>query len=277
MAPEPPAHVVVPFALAGGSWIFIGVLVLFFFAVVLGYYTRAGSGISQRPYRRPGEAPESPSELAHDTTQDVRNWTRGTEGHRRPAPGAARRPDDPAVAQALADWRAGSSSAGTLDPPIGPGDHVLGTGGARDVALYLDASSEPSLSAYRLLCEFVDSQRIRLAVRQLPLADVHQLSLLAAEALEAAAAQEKFFALLDHLAGTGCSDEAQVLDAAAHYVADPDRLRQEVSAGRYREAVIAQIQQATTSGAHAVPELYIDGDRYGGPIIRDDVARALRR
>jgi hypothetical protein len=277
MAPGPTAHVVVPFALAGGSWIFIGVVVLFFFAVVLGYYTRTGSGISQRPYRRADEAPEAPSELAHDTTQDVRNWTRGTEGHRRPPPGAARHPGDPAVAEALAEWRAGSTADSALDPPIGPDDHVRGPDGAREVALYIDVASEPSRSAYRLLCEFVEAQRIRLAVRQLPLADVRQLSLPAAESLEAAATQGKFFEVLDHLVASGCSDEAQVLDVAAHYVDDPDRLREEVSSGRYRDSVIAQIRQGTSSGAHAVPEVYLDGARYSGPIIRDDVARALRQ
>ena len=271
------AHVVVPFALAGGTWIFLAVVVLFFFAVVLGYYTRSGSGISQRPYRRPGEAPETPSELAHDTTQDVRNWTRGTEGHRRRPPGPARQPGDPGVAEALADWRAGSTAAATLDPPIGPADHVRGAEEARPVAVYIDVSSEPSRSAYRLLCEFVDSDRMRLAVRQLPMADVHQLSLPSAEALEAAAAQKKFFEVLDHLASIGCTDESQVLDAAARHVPDPDRLRQEVGDGHYRSSIIEQIRQATASGAHAVPEVYIDGERYGGPIIRDDIGRALRR
>ena len=271
------AHVVVPFALAGGTWIFLAVVVLFFFAVVLGYYTRSGSGISQRPYRRPGEAPETPSELAHDTTQDVRNWTRGTEGHRRRPPGPARQPGDPGVAEALADWRAGSTAAATLDPPVGPADHIRGAEEARPVAVYIDVSSEPSRSAYRLLCEFVDSDRIRLAVRQLPMADVHQLSLPAAEALEAAAAQKKFFEVLDHLASIGCTDESQVLEAAARYVPDPDRLRQEVGDGHYRASIIEQIRQATASGAHAVPEVYIDGERYGGPIIRDDIGRALRR
>ena len=75
-----------PFAVAGGTWIFLGVLIALFFIFVFGYYTRSGSGISQTPYRRPDGPPESPSELAHDITQDVRSWERGTEGHHRTAP-----------------------------------------------------------------------------------------------------------------------------------------------------------------------------------------------
>jgi protein-disulfide isomerase len=270
-------RVVVPFALAGGSVIFIAVVVGLFFAVVYGYYTRRGSGINQTPYRRPDGPSESPSELAHDTTQEVRNWARGTAGHNRshrPA-GAAQPPD--LVAQALADWRMGSSRGQVLDPPIGSADHVRGPEQAPTLAVYLDVSSEPCRSAYRLLSELADAQQIRLAVRQLPLADVHQLSLPAAEALEAAAAQGKFFELLDHLAGSAVSDESELLGLATRCVPDPDRLVLEVGAGRHRASVVEQIHQATASGTHAVPEIYINGTRYGGPIRRDDLNRALRR
>lgn len=39
----------IPIALAGGSLIFLAVIIVVFFAVVYGYYTRRGSGINQRP------------------------------------------------------------------------------------------------------------------------------------------------------------------------------------------------------------------------------------
>jgi protein-disulfide isomerase len=271
------AHIVVPFALAGGSLIFIAVVVALFFAVVYGYYTRRGSGISQTPYRRPDGPPESPSELAHDTTRDVRDWARGTSGHHRRYRSATdRQPPEP-VAQALADWRTGSSSAPTLDPTVGAADHVQGPEDAPTLAVYLDVSSEPCRSAYRLLSGLADAQHIRLAVRQLPLADVHKLSLPAAEVLEAAAAQGKFFEVLDHLANSGLQDETELLEVATGYVADPDRLQQEVRTGQHRASVVKQIDQATSSGVHAVPEIYINDTRYGGPIRRDEIDRTLRR
>lgn len=34
---------------AGGSLIFLAVIIVFFFAIVFGFYTRRGSGINQRP------------------------------------------------------------------------------------------------------------------------------------------------------------------------------------------------------------------------------------
>jgi protein-disulfide isomerase len=271
------ARMVLPFALAGGSLIFAAFLVVLFFVVVFGYYTRRGSGISQTPYRRPGGPPESPSELAHDTTQEVRSWERGTAGHyRRERPPDARQATDP-VAQALADWRTGSRAVPVLDPPVGSADHARGPEQAPSVVVYLDVSSEPCRSAYRLLSEFADTQQIQLVVRQLPLADVHPFSLPAAEVLEAAAAQGRFFDLLNHLADTGVRDEAELLALAGRYVPDPDRLRSEVSAGRYRAPVVEQIHQATSSGAHAVPEIYINSKHYDAPVTTDDLHRALRR
>ena len=274
----PPAstQIAIPFAVAGGSLIFLAVVVGLFFAVVYGYYTRRGSGISQTPYRRPDGPPESPSELAHDTTQDVRDWERGTEGHHRPHRATAARQPPEAVVQALSVWRTGSRTAPVLEPPIGSSDHIRGPENALTLAVYLDVSSEPCRSAYRLLSQLADAWHVRLAVRQLPLADVHNLSLPAAEALEAAAAQGKFFEVLDQLAKSGLRDETELLEVASRYVADPDRLELEVRTGRYRPSVVEQIHQATASGAHAVPEVYINGTHYGGPIRRDDLDRTLR-
>ena len=81
----------VPFAvtLSGGSLIFVGFAVTWFFVLSYSYYTRRGSGINQRPYADldHNSGRETPSELAHDITQDVRNWDRGVAGrHRRRHP-----------------------------------------------------------------------------------------------------------------------------------------------------------------------------------------------
>jgi Thioredoxin len=277
MTPAAPAWVAIPLALAGGTWIFVAVVVALFLVFTYGYYTRRGSGISQTPYRRPGGPPESPSELAHDTTQRLQDWQRGTEGHHRTRRRADSEATDPDVAQALADWRAAAGAARRLDPPLGPGERVRGAAGAPTVVVWIDVSNEPCRSAYSLLTEFVDSDRIRLAVRQLPLADVHRLSLPAAEALEAAAAQGRFFELLDDFATSPVTEAGELLERAARRVPDPDRLREEIREGRHRASVVSQIRQATKSGAPAVPAVYINGEHYDGSIKRDDVGRALRR
>jgi hypothetical protein len=268
---------VIPIAVAGGTWIFVAFLVVLFFAFAFGYYTRSGSGISQRPFRRPDAPGESPSELAHDTTQDVRDWSRGTEGQHREHQGAdAILPPEP-VAGALAEWRQASGIPRALDPPVGAADHTRGPAGGITVMAYLDVSSEESRNAYRILSTFVDAQKIRLAVRQLPLADVHPLSLPAAEMLEAAASQGRFFELLDRLAGTDVQDEAQLTELACATVPDPERLREDVNGLRHQTAVAEQIRQATASGVHSVPEIFIEGTYYDRPIWRDELERTLRR
>ena len=268
--------VVIPFALAGGTLIFTAVIVVFFFAVVFGYYTRRGSGISQTPYRHPDAPPEAPSELAHDVTQNLRDWERGTEGHHA-IHQSAETPEPPdAVAAALAEWRRSRNPA-VLCPPIDSADHIRGSDRGLATAIYLDVSSEPCRSAYQLLSRFADAQRIRLAVRQLPLADVHPLALPAAEALEAAGAQGAFFELLDDFALTAVRDESDLIARATRHVTDPSRLKEELEAGRHQESVAAQIRHAAASGAHSVPAIYIDGPRYDGPITRDELDRTLRK
>jgi protein-disulfide isomerase len=267
--------IAVPYAVAGGTWIFVAVVVALFFVVAFSYYTRTGSGISQTPYRRPDAPPEAPSELAHDITQDVRSWERGTEGHHRARRHHGAVSVDPAIGQALSEWRAAAGTTRELVTPIGDGDRVRGPAAAPPVVIWIDISIEPCQSAYRVLAQFADAARIRLAVRQLPLADVHRLALAAAEALEAAAAQGKFFELLDDLAASAPTTEDQLLARAAHHVPDGERLSREIQAASHREAVVEQIRQATASGAPAVPAVYINGVRYDGTIKRDDIGRAL--
>jgi hypothetical protein len=264
-----------PLALAGGSLIFAIFVVALFLAVVFGYYTLRGSGISQRPYRRPDAPPEAPSELSHDMLQNVRNWERGTAGHHRQRPAPNRMPLDPGVAEALAEWRRAAAGPARLDPPVGPEDHVYGQGPDKTVAVYLDLASEPCRYGWRLLAQLTTQEPIRVAVRHLPLADVHPLALPAAEALEAAGAQGRFFELLDRLAAAGFSREEELLELAAAAVDDPQRLRAEVADGRYRATIVEHIRHATASGAHAIPELYIDGAHYGGVLARDVLSRAL--
>jgi Thioredoxin len=266
-----------PLALAGGSLIFLIVIIVFFFAVVFGYYTLRGSGISQRPYRRADGPPESPSELAHDITQDIRNWERGTAGsHGRHRPATDREPAEPEVAEALREWRHRSSPGPRLDPPVSDADHLYGHGPGATLAIYVDLASAECRSAWQLFARVAEQRPMRIAVRHLPLADVHELSLPAAEALEAAGAQGEFFALLDELVRTGLSDKANLLATASRLVADPERLRLEVSDGRYRSTVVEHIHQATASGARSVPAVYINGVRYDGRLDFDDLTRALR-
>src|SRR6202035_3303064 len=123
--------------------------------------------------------------------------------------------------------------------------------------------------------ELSQEQPVRMAIRHLPLADVHALALPAAEALEAAAAQGRFFETLDVLARAGFSNDAELLARIAQSVPDPQRLRSDVKDGRFRFIIVEHIRQATASGVQGVPELFIDGDHYAGALTRDPLGAAL--
>jgi hypothetical protein len=253
--------------------IFVVVLLV---AVIFGYYTRRGSGINQTPYRRESGPMETPSELAHDMTQHVSEWERGTAGHYgRHRPPAVHKPVDPVVEEALVRWREGSGTHGHLDPPVGPGDHTRGPDDATTVVAYVDLSSASCRNACLVLESVGGRQPMRLVVRHLPLADAHELALPAAETLEAAGAQGHFFEVYDQLVREGFDDEAELAEIAGERVPDPSRLRSEVGEGRYRARVVEHIHQATASGAHGVPELYINGVRYDGDLEPDALTRAL--
>ena len=67
-------------ALAGGSWIFLGFIIVFLVGNVIALYTRTGSGINQHAYGKiysgaPGASLDS-SLSGHDGREH--NWSRGT-------------------------------------------------------------------------------------------------------------------------------------------------------------------------------------------------------
>ncbi len=67
--------------LAGGAIIFAAFIILYLAATVFGLYTRAGSGISQRPYNRVhGGAPGASraNRMTGSADRDIASWSRGT-------------------------------------------------------------------------------------------------------------------------------------------------------------------------------------------------------
>jgi hypothetical protein len=68
-------------ALADGSWVILGVMVLMFVGIVIGYYTQVGSGITARPYGKIyGGAPGAigPGDVSGKDHREAVAWSRGT-------------------------------------------------------------------------------------------------------------------------------------------------------------------------------------------------------
>ena len=67
--------------LADGTWIFLGVILVWLASIVYGYYTVKGSGISETPYEKVyGGAPgaRGPASVSgKDNRVTLRDWSRG--------------------------------------------------------------------------------------------------------------------------------------------------------------------------------------------------------
>jgi hypothetical protein len=72
---------VLPLAFARGSFIMVGFCVFMFVGIVVGYYTRKGSGIEPRPYGKIyGGAPGAigPGSVSGRDDRERVDWSRGT-------------------------------------------------------------------------------------------------------------------------------------------------------------------------------------------------------
>jgi hypothetical protein len=262
-------------ALADGSWTFIGIVVAIFFAVAFGYYTRRGSAINQHPYadRNASSGRETPSELAHDTTQDIRNWDHGVgDRHRRRRHGTRVHLGDEELRAALHAWRSGPES-GDL-PQLDDSTPVRGPDTGAEVIVFWDYLAPGASTLAAALGDLHRMRPVREAALQLPIADARPLSFLAALAVEAARAQGQFWAAHDGLLERPPKDEHAVL-ALAELVEDPERFRAAVVAGSGRERILEHIRLAGASGIAAVPAVLIGAASYVGEFHADELAAAL--
>jgi hypothetical protein len=262
-------------ALANGSWTFVGIVIAIFFAVVFGYYTRRGSAINQHPYgdRNASSGPERPSELAHDTTQDVRNWDHGVGGrHRRRHYGTPVHLDDEELRAALHAWRAGPES-GPL-PQLDESTPVRGPHTGAEVIVFWDYLAPGASTLAAALSDVHSMRPVREAALQLPIADARPLSFLAALAVEAARAQGQFWAAHDGLLERPPKDERAIL-ALAELVEDPERFRAAVDDRSGRERILDHIRLAGASGVAAAPAVFIGAASFYGEFDADELASAL--
>ena len=166
---------------------------------------------------------------------------------------------------------------------IGPDEHVRGP---QDAALTLIeygdfqcpycARAHAALSG--LSAELADELGgIRLVYRHLPLADLHPLAELAAEAAEAAGGQGKFWDMHDML----FERQRQVMDKqdlavlAEGLDLDIERFRTDVLERRHRPRVQNDLARARHDGATGTPTFFINGVRYRGDSDRESLRQAL--
>ena len=132
--------------------------------------------------------------------------------------------------------------------------------------------AEPAIR--ELLSEFGD---VRYVWRHLPLNDVHPLAQVAAEAVEAAAAQGAFWemhdVLLDH---RGNLTEADLYRHADELRLDGERFADDVRRRAGDARIAEDVDSADLSGVAGTPTFFINGRRHSGPYDETTLAKAVK-
>lgn len=280
----------VALTLSGGVWIVMGVFVFGFAALIFSYFTNKGTEIGFHPWGDSrGDAPGSlgVGNVGKDRTVDVRTWTRGTSARdRRKATGAgddAVTNQDPEMLAQLADWRhhLASDYSALFVPPDASRDHMLGTPDAPlQLVEYTDfecpSCQVASVAITRVRKHLGDD--LLVVVRHFPIIDAHPVAMLAAEAVEAAGAQARFWDMYRRIYRSRHPPTKASLERHAGALGldmarfDKD-IRDHEHAGRIREDFETGLQ----SGVNASPTIFVNGFRHDDEHTYDALLAALER
>ena len=114
--------------------------------------------------------------------------------------------------------------------------------------------------------------------RNFPLSQIHANAEHAAEAAEAAAAQDQFWAMHDRLYERQFAlEDDNLLEYAADLGLDVPRFAADMEAGTYRDRVRDDFRGGVRSGVNGTPTFYINGVRHDGSWDLPGLLSALER
>lgn len=156
--------------------------------------------------------------------------------------------------------------------------------GPQDAALtvieYADFQCPYCARAHQVLSE-LDREfgGIRLVYRHLPLAELHPLAELAAEAAEAAGAQGRFWDMHDQLfeRQRELTEEEDLATLADSLELDGAAFHDDLQSRRHRARVQHDSERARGDGAHRTPTFFINGAPYHGDSDFDSLEAAFRQ
>jgi protein-disulfide isomerase len=171
-----------------------------------------------------------------------------------------------------------------LTPPVENFDHMRGAPHAAVMVVeYGDfecPNCKQAAPAVKLLLERFD-ERVCFVWRHFPLAEVHPHALMAAQAAEAAAGQQKFWPMHDLLFENQTHLDAHHLRGYAERLGlDMARYTAEMDDEIYLQRVREHLESARHSGARGTPTFYVNGRirdvSFGLRALFDAVEEALK-
>lgn len=169
-----------------------------------------------------------------------------------------------------------------LQPPVDPAvDHIRGRADAPlTLVEYGDMECPFCGRATGVVAELRErfGDDLRYVFRHLPLVDVHPHAQLAAEAVEAAGAQGKFWQMHDKLfAHQDALEGPDLLDHASALGLDLERFARELGDGTHAQRIRDDVAGAEASGVEGTPTFFVNGVRHTGRAGTDELAAALLR
>lgn len=268
----------VPFAytLSGGVWIVIGVFVIGFVALLFSYFTEKGTEIRFHAWGdQRGDAPGSSGtgSVGKDPTLDVRSWYRGTSSRRRRNVPVARATHVPTAGEKellarLEAWRSRLSSdgLGLSTPPDASRDHMVGPPEAPlQLVEYADFECPSCQAALGVLGRIRKrlGDELVLVVRHFPVIDAHPMAFIAAEAVEAAGAQGRFWDMYRRIyADRRPPTENSLRRHAARLKLDVTRFERELREHTHAQRVLEDFESGLRSGVNGTPTFFVNGARH---------------
>ena len=279
------------YTLSGGVWIVIGVFVIGFVALVFSYFTEKGTEIRFHAWGdQRGDAPGSlgVGNVGKDPTLDVRSWYRGTSPGRRrnvPAPRATHAPKagEQELLARLEAWRSRLSSDG-LGLSVAPDatrDHMVGRPDAPlQLVEYADFECPSCQAALRVVGRIQKrvGDDLVLVVRHFPVVDAHPMALVAAEAVEAAGAQGRFWDMYRRIYGNRRPPtEDSLRQHAAQLKLDVTRFERELREHVHAPRVLEDFESGLQSGVNGTPTFFVNGLRHDDEHTFDSLLGALEK
>jgi protein-disulfide isomerase len=169
----------------------------------------------------------------------------------------------------------------SLTPPIADRDHFRGTPGAvATLVAYGDYECPYTRTSMNVVGQLQQElgADLRFVFRHFPLIEIHPHALQAAEAVEAAAAQGRFWEMHAALfAHQHALEEANVLQYARDLGLDRARFAQDLATHAHLGRINADVESGLRSGVQGTPTFFINGVRYTASWERDSLGAALQR